>query len=53
MWVFPMASREKMFKNGEIQFLLPPPKMTGGEAKSEASVVTVAVFHLLKVYLIC
>lgn len=52
MWVFHMASREKMFKNGEIQFLLPP-KMTGGEAKSEASVVTVDVFHLLKIYLIC
>lgn len=49
---FTWHQEKKCLKMGKYSFYYPQ-NMTGGEAKSEASVVTVAAFHLLKMYLIC
>lgn len=54
-WVFFTTSREEMFKNREMQFLVKKPKQpapAGGKVKSGAVIITVSALNLFNVHLI-
>lgn len=51
MWVFLTTSREEMFKNRVMQFLVKNPKQpapVGGKEESGEIIVNVAALNLLK-----